>query len=533
MDIIDQIKDKVKKITSMAKSGSADINDIVVKETEGMPLEGIRRVIEETNVKNFLDLSKNGKEKSASFPIADPYVVFEKLGTKLKDEVDLAGKKMADRSSGVDDGFYSKEPESETESCAPSNIKGDGELKDIKIDEESIDEIDNANRGINPNYIGTRGSDKKARKEAKLMDKMDETIKQAQAHYHDELYSSMGSLINKIRNDDYRANKAFSTMYSIHGEEIVPFMSSMAKTASVKLSYKHIPTIDNNDLCKLAARVSELAQKTVKLDKAISSYDLKKKEQITHRTKQSEDCKCGGNCIRTNAIRSMMDKEAAGGDPTKGRGRNSQIERDKKRKAEREKQKAEMSKLAPPGSSEYYKTLIYDWPTFTAKAMHEQYTRENQDKAVEEAAKAVKKKKEESKFINPWAMAGVDSFGNILDGWKNNIPTTDAVTTAKELEQKRYDSRYDFVDDLSKKLKQKAIFTDLINNDPILKEMDPKGLFNLYSSLSKISEDAIMNKELVRGWLRVSKGQDVIAPESIKVLSDIQKNLKDIRRKSE
>ena len=72
-----KIKDAVKQVFGLVKQGM-DVNEAVIKATDGFNKELTQRVIEEVNVNSYLDLLDSNENKAKPFPLADPKIIFSK-----------------------------------------------------------------------------------------------------------------------------------------------------------------------------------------------------------------------------------------------------------------------------------------------------------------------------------------------------------------------------------------------------------------------------------------------------------------------
>jgi len=80
-------------------------------------------------------------------------------------------------------------------------------------------------------------------------------------------------------------------------------------------------------------------------------------------------------------------------------------------------------------------------------------------------------------------------------------------------------------------LRSRAMFTDLINNDPYLKGSDPDTLLDVYGSIRDIAPDVTNNKEVTRNLLRLSSshGMGGLDLNTMMALVKAQKNMEGVR----
>lgn len=126
MSIYNQIRDAVENTRLKFQSG-IDINDAVIESTNGFTKEAVKRVVEEINVKNFLNVLEGGEDRSQEFPLADTAKIFEKISKDTMagtDIVDIVEKDVP----GMD--FYQQQktaelksiPDLPMEKCAKKDI---------------------------------------------------------------------------------------------------------------------------------------------------------------------------------------------------------------------------------------------------------------------------------------------------------------------------------------------------------------------------------------------------------------------------
>jgi len=573
-NIIEKIKSVVYKATNGTSMG-ADINDLIVKNAQDMPIEAIKRIIEQTNVENFMKIAKNGDDRSIQFPLADPNIIFSKIGNNIENKMSDTTDSITNLLINKNDSFYTKES---SDNCTNEEYgTGDKTTSDYsdeiygmnmdmpykktiinaQIDEDELEEIDDANRAIksgmiNEKYIGTRGTDKIIRKTKALKSRLLDTVKEAQMHFVDELHNETNNLMKSIRNNEDNANLVFKNLYAKNTRRSIPLIKQLSKIANVQynvnklIESKPSATYLNNGIYKIANRVFDLSIQINDLNNKVIAFekqnniDLKKKDDSIEQ-------------------RNQLNKDASGKNK-----RNSQKEKteeqkkyDKIQKEKRIKQEKWNKQNPNTFSAGFYKKfdpIGYDiqkdkeeaasaFETLTSNQKKEKLLKQK-DYILElqkELEKLKNKEKEEypfQKYLNKGiSTKGLDRLyqtgKEIGDFYFGETSKEDRIKLLKEREAKERERKDTFVDNLILRLKQKDILTDLINNDPILRESDSKGIYNLYNSISKVSDDIPMNKEVIRSWLRASQGQDTIDPNSLKIISEIQKNIIKKRSKYE
>jgi hypothetical protein len=89
----------------------------------------------------------------------------------------------------------------------------------------------------------------------------------------------------------------------------------------------------------------------------------------------------------------------------------------------------------------------------------------------------------------------------------------------------------DFSENAILALKYKRNFEDLIRNDEILKEKDPKELANYFQTMIRMAPHLAADQEILRAHLRQVSGQALMGPYDAKVLADLEETLHPTRRK--
>lgn len=106
MTMEQRIEDAVSHALGLMKSGT-DINEAVLSVSKDLPLEATKRVVENINVSNFLDLFKSGEDKTKEFPLADSQIVLEHFGKEAADNTILDN--FVNPQSNINNSFYEKD----------------------------------------------------------------------------------------------------------------------------------------------------------------------------------------------------------------------------------------------------------------------------------------------------------------------------------------------------------------------------------------------------------------------------------------
>lgn len=479
MSIYDQIADAVSQVRCEVRSGN-DINDSVRERTKGFSKEAVQRVIEEVNVHEFLDVLNSEGDKSRHFPVADPQVVFTKTAELAVHDSDLI---QGGEIPNLD--FYELEK--------TGRVRGLGELPFTESKRKPISDEQAAS------YI-------LGRKE--VLEKKAELYFDAMSQCDDIILENMQKIAGDIYCDQEKADELFGNVIIKYDyDKLIPFVNSLRKLA--KLEKVSCKAEDFN--------VYDDSNKNVQLfDQMIRAFEKRCALNELREGLKKKACRVKElvKSVIDDRTKDPLEKEAIG-----------RMWLPAILGSFRKPRKTPRDLVGPMAPSDYELERQRELPvrerSFEGKVETFRRAREAGREAKTEAKldEIISGKKPGLVKKTLGGISGIGKgFGAALESRKKYkpIPLTktvidyaraafrpgDVSAVEKELEKEtEIGAKYE------QKFKQKSVIEDLIEDDEMLKEQDPRVLAQLFETLVKIAPYVATNKEITRSFLRELSAQ--------------------------
>lgn len=418
--MVQQITSATEKVASLVSNG-VEINQAVVQAAGSLPREAIKRVAENINVHNCLALFKSGEDRTKEFPLADPNVIFEQLGSEHVKTAYLVTK----RSNIPGNSFYMKD-------VAPDNRKGHGYSA--------------------CNFLTKEAKTSNAIRKHDLLQKKAEIITTMASKLGDIAMISFNKIASPVKDHPQATKVLISALHDKYGDKAAGSLVFLAKHAGLE-------------------RIEDFSVDHTRF----SDYGLFKHACIFVESMGGLE-KLGAWEPDVQAEIDLMEAPLA-----------EEEKWDKNKwKREREKYRQEKAK----GGKELYKSVMSDVGDVNLGGL---------------------------------ASAIARPFGAIFQG----------ALKARGGQLPKYGDveKPDVSDNAILALKYKQNFEDLIANDEILKEKDPKELANYFQTMIRMAPHLAADREILRAHLRQVSGQALMGPYDAKVLADLEESLHPTKRK--
>jgi len=470
MSILQEIQDSVSQVKTEVLGG-ADINQAVVKCTKGMTKEGTKRVIEEVNVANFLDVLKSGEDKSQKFPVADPTLIFKDIAKESLVKTDL----IKDAEVASYD-FYTNEKVAHAKfDLPPLPITGNSP---VDVSSHGIDYILSQKNVLN----------KRAEMYRDIVDECDGII-----------IESMTKIATMVMNRPDKAVPMFMDMMKKHGpgaKRMIPFICKHANLREKDID-REISLVKGAGLRDATDYVYDSDTEPVRLTGCtLDAIDKRNRFSVMSDTEFSKIAQ----------INDMIKKKAVAWDEPINPYEARQLAQQDTDLWERRETDRKLKETAAKKSDEA--------SVDKAKLEKDKFEAQQMDSAVsrirDTSAKVTGGMRNMSKGFAGGLKQVTDTLtrptglGEKIKGVVGSITNIrpDPAGLQEELEKEvEVGDKFDSV------IKQKKVIESLMDDDEMLKEQDPALIANLYKTLTEIAPNVATKKEIVRSFLRQISSQ--------------------------
>lgn len=459
MSIYDTIETAVTAAENMIKNGS-NVNDAVAKASSGLNRETVKRVVENVNVNAFCKLLKSGEDRTKEFPVADAKIVMEKLGDTVVNDLDL-------NKTTVPDMAYYKEPAIKTS----SQKRFDKSIPKCQMDMYKL-----AHQNL-------------AKRQAEL-------YRDAINECQDVVVDNMYKIASYMTANQAKADELFGNVKLKYGNKFDFLIDNICKNARVKCgSYKRKIFDDTNTSVQLFDQLVDALEKQSLLKKKADNFLASMGSAISPYLRNIHDrdrysAEYGGPSDMPLSTEVFPPEE---GEPyyTYGRSSNWRPATEVKARIIDVVPGWPDESSSPTVSSKSEEESGGKWQKFKDKA--KEYS-----KWTDEYIREAKKRKEER--VSKRTPFNKTIFGStVLDTLKASLAS--GKEKYKEYQEEIKGERK-ISDKYEQVLKQQKVFGEMLHEDPIISQQDPKVVAALYKQLAKIAPKVSTMPEIVRSFLR-------------------------------
>ena len=185
MSIYNKIQNAIMDTLDLISNG-IEVNDAVIKSASGLPAQAVSRVVEGVNTARMLEVIESGKDKRATFPLADSSVVLSNIGIKEVEKSALFALDDIPDFSFFDDEYSEKKEKRSNNNDSGFDVFGNGIFI---VDVEPAPYID-------------------LYKLKCANDQMNNITKEAKVHFQDQLEENYSNLLSKIKISECNIDEA-------------------------------------------------------------------------------------------------------------------------------------------------------------------------------------------------------------------------------------------------------------------------------------------------------------------------------------